>query len=54
MNAALFRRTLRAQGLKLTVIAVALVLWGAILPFVYAAFGPEFKKLLDSGVIPSQ
>ena len=34
--------------------AVALLVWGTILPIVYDSFGVQFQQFFDSGVIPSQ
>ncbi len=54
MNGPLFRQTWRAQRLKLTVVSVALVVWGFLLPLIYARFGSQFQTLMDSGIIPAQ
>lgn len=54
MNGPLFRHTWRTQRLKLVVVVVALVIWGFLLPVVYAQFGAQFRALMESGIIPSQ
>jgi len=54
MNGPLFRRTWRAQRLKLAVVSVALGIWGFLLPIIYARFGSQFKALMESGILPEQ
>ena len=54
MNGPLFRRTWRAQALKLTIVSTALAIWGFLLPVIYARFGSQFKALLASGIFPPQ
>ena len=54
MNGALFRRTLRAQRLKLIVVSTALAVWGFLLPIIYARFGSQFRELMDSGIFPEE
>ncbi len=54
MNRALFAHTWRANRLRLLVVTIALVLWGALLPIVYDAFGEQFEQMLDSGLIPEE
>ena len=54
MNGALFRRTVRAQRLKLIVVSIALAVWGFLLPIVYARFGSQFRELMDSGIFPEE
>jgi ABC-2 type transport system permease protein len=54
MNGPLFRHTWRSNRLRLLIVAIALVLWGTLLPVIYDAFGEQFKEIVDSGIIPSQ
>jgi ABC-2 type transport system permease protein len=54
VNRALFAHTWRANRLRLLVVTIALVLWGALLPIVYDAFGEQFEQMLDSGLIPEE
>ena len=46
--------TWRANRLRLLIVAVALFLWGALLPIVYDAFGEQFEQMMDSGLIPEE
>jgi ABC-2 type transport system permease protein len=54
VNGALFRQTWRAQRLKLAVVSIALVVWGFLMPLVYAKFGSQFRAVLESGIFPPQ
>ncbi len=54
MNAALFAHTWRSQRVKLAAVALALAIWGFILPIVYGAFGIDFRALFESGIVPRQ
>ena len=54
MNLALLAHTWRANRWRLLIVAVALVVWGAILPIVFDSFGVQFQQIFDSGVIPPQ
>jgi ABC-2 type transport system permease protein len=59
MDRVLFARTLAAQRTKLVIVTAALALWGVLMPLVYAklidtALGVEFRKIIDSGLIPVQ
>jgi ABC-2 type transport system permease protein len=54
MNGALFRQTWRAQRLKLAVVSGALVIWGFLMPLVYAKFGSQFRAIMESGMLPAQ
>jgi ABC-2 type transport system permease protein len=54
MNVAYFGHLWRANRWRLAIVAVALAIWGAILPIVFDAFGAQFQALMDSGAIPSQ
>ena len=54
MNGALFRQTWRAQRLKLAVVSIALVVWGFLMPLIYARFGSQFRAVMESGILPAQ
>ena len=54
MNLALFGHVWRANRVRLLIVAIALFLWGALLPIVYDAFGEQFEAMLDSGLIPEE
>ena len=54
MNRALFVQTWRSQRLKVLIVFIGLLVWGALLPIVYGTFGQTFKEIIDSGLIPEQ
>ncbi len=59
MDGVLFGRTFAAQRTKLIVVAVALTIWGVLMPLVYAelistAVGAQIRAFIDSGAIPEQ
>lgn len=54
MSAAYFGHLWRANRWRLAIVALALAVWGAILPIVFDAFGAQFEDLMESGAIPSQ
>jgi len=54
VNRALFRQTWRAQRLKLTVVSIALIVWGFLLPLIYGKFGSQFRAVMESGIFPAQ
>jgi ABC-2 type transport system permease protein len=54
MNGVLFRQTWRAQGAKLALVSAALVVWGFMLPLIYAKFGSQFRAVFESGMVPPQ
>ena len=54
MNGALFRQTWRAQRIKLAIVSGALVIWGFLMPLVYAKFGSQFRAIMESGMLPAQ
>ena len=54
MSLAYLAHVLRANRLRLVLVALALVIWGAILPIIYDAFGEQFRSIMDSGIIPPQ
>jgi ABC-2 type transport system permease protein len=54
MNLALFAHTWRANRTRVLIVAVALAIWGTLLPIIYDSFGSTFKDILDSGAFPPQ
>lgn len=54
MNLRLLLRTFAAQRVKLLLVALALGLWGFLMPIIYATFGADLKALVGSGMIPEQ
>jgi ABC-2 type transport system permease protein len=52
INGPLFRHTWRAQRGRVLAIALALGLWGFLMPVVYATFGRQMETLLQSGIVP--
>jgi len=54
MNGALFRHTWHSQRIRLALVSFGLLVWGSLLPFIYATFGSRFKSLLESGLLPQQ
>src|SRR3972149_2576560 len=59
MDRVLFIRTLQAQRSKLLIVAVALGIWGVLMPLIYAQLidtplGARFKEMIDSGLFPAQ
>jgi ABC-2 type transport system permease protein len=54
MNLAYFAHLWRANRLRLLLVAVALVVWGSLLPIVYDTFGEQFQDFMDTGLIPTQ
>ena len=52
MNGALFRQTWRAQRRKLAVVSGALIVWGFLMPLVYAKYGAQFRAIMESGMLP--
>ena len=54
MSWRLFLRTWRAQRIKLALVAVALVIWGSLMPIIYEAFKEQIQILLGTGAIPQQ
>jgi len=49
-----FLRTWCAQRAKLLAAAIALVVWGALMPIVFEAFKAQIEFIIGSGVIPQQ
>lgn len=54
MNRALLAHTWRANRWRLLIVAVALFVWGTVLPIIFDSFGAQFQQFFDSGVIPPQ
>jgi ABC-2 type transport system permease protein len=54
VNGALFAHTWRANRTRVLIVAVALGIWGTVLPIIYDSFGSTFKDILDSGALPAQ
>jgi ABC-type transport system involved in multi-copper enzyme maturation permease subunit len=52
MNGALLRHTWRLQRTKLAIVSIALVVWGFLMPVIYARFGSQFTALAESGLLP--
>lgn len=52
MNIALFGHTWRANRGRVVIVAIALGIWGMVLPIVYDSFGSTFKDIFDSGGLP--
>ncbi len=48
----LLRRTWRAQRSRLGLVALALGVWGFLMPVIYATFGRQLSVILDTGIIP--
>ena len=53
INGPLLRQTWRAHRARVAVLAVALAIWAALMPVIYATFGREMEALLESGIIPT-
>jgi hypothetical protein len=54
VNLAYLAHLLRANRFRLVLVAIGLVIWGAILPIIYDAFGEQFRDIMESGIIPPQ
>lgn len=54
MNRALLAHLWRANRARLAIVALALVVWGALPPIIFDAFGEEIGAIMDSGLIPEQ
>ena len=46
MNLAVFRHALRQNRVRLLIVVAALMLWGALMPVIYAAFGVEMQEII--------
>jgi ABC-2 type transport system permease protein len=49
VNRVLFERAWAAQRSKLLVVGATLLVWGAVFPIIYATFGVDFQRLVESG-----
>ena len=54
MSLAYLVHLFRANRFRLLLVAIGLVIWGAILPIIYNAFGEQFRDIMESGIIPPQ
>ena len=54
MNGRLFRQTLRWQRVRLAIVVVAGIAWGALIPVIYDAFSDAFQEMANSGVLPEE
>jgi ABC-2 type transport system permease protein len=54
MSGRLLRQTLRWQRVRLAVVIVAGIAWGALIPVIYEAFSDVFRDMANSGVLPEQ
>lgn len=54
MNAALFRHTVAANRFRLLACTVGLVVWGAVMPLIYASFGPTIKSFAEGNPLIQQ
>ncbi len=54
MNRALLAQTWRSQRVKLLIVCLALAVWGALFPIIFASFGATFRQIIDSGLIPKE
>jgi ABC-2 type transport system permease protein len=54
MNGRLFRQTLRWQRVRLLVVLVAGIAWGAFIPVIYNEFSVLIRDLANSGMFPEE
>ena len=54
MNGRLFRQTLRWQRVRLLVVVVAGIAWGAVIPVIYNEFSDVIRDLANSGAFPKE
>lgn len=54
MNAALFRRTLAAKRTEIAATGVGMLVWGGVLPLIYATFGREIGSFMRNNPLLSQ
>jgi ABC-2 type transport system permease protein len=54
MNGRLFWQTLRWQRIRLIVVVVAGIAWGALMPIIYDAFDDVIREFANSGAFPEQ
>lgn len=54
MSWRLVRQTLRWNGVRLAIVAVAAIGWTLLIPVIYTTFSPMLKELVNSGIVPRQ
>jgi ABC-2 type transport system permease protein len=54
MSWRLFGQTIRWQRVRLAVVVVAAIAWGALMPVLYDQFSDVFRDMANSGVIPEE
>jgi ABC-2 type transport system permease protein len=54
VSARLFRQTLRWQRVRLAVVIVAGIAWGALIPVIYEQFSDVIRDLANSGAFPQE
>lgn len=54
MSWRLFAQTLRWQRVRLFVVVLAGIAWGALLPVIYDAFSDAFRDMANSGLLPEE
>jgi hypothetical protein len=54
MSVRLFRQTLRWQRVRLLVVLVAGIAWGAVIPVIYNEFSVIIRDLANSGAFPEE
>ena len=54
MIAALFRRTLAANAIRVLACGVGLLVWGLVLPLIYSAFGKTLGTFIRDNPLLSQ
>jgi len=50
VSGVLLRRTLVTNRWRVAIVGAGLALWGFLLPVIYATFGADFRRLVDSGL----
>lgn len=48
----LLGHTWRSQRLRVVLVVLALGVWSAVLPAIYATFGRDVRRILESGLVP--
>ena len=54
MSVRLFRQTIRWQRVRLLVVLVAAIAWGAVIPVIYNEFSTLIRDLANSGAFPEE
>ena len=52
INGPLLRRTWRAHGARVALVAIGLGVWSYLMPVIYATFGRQMETLIQSGIVP--